>query len=128
MGELAEQGRRRKRGVRSARAGAGGGGALTSTKQTNYLWSVEHLQDLSKICARKWAHSRAWGVHLRGAVTRDARARGRAGCGAEHRQSSAHSAHRWAVARPAKSSTAEIRAHPDFRVKNIEKYVSLRST
>ena len=99
MGELAEQGRRRKRGVRSARAGAGGGGALTSTKQTNYLWSVEHLQDLSKICARKWAHSRAWGVHLRGAVTRDARARGRAGCGAEHRQSSAHSAHRWAVAR-----------------------------
>ena len=116
-----------KRGVQIARAGAGGGGALTSTKQTNYLWSVEHLQDLSKICARKWAHSRAWGVHLRGAVTRDARARGRAGCGAEHRQSSAHSAHRWAVARPAKSSTAEIRAHPDFRVKNIEKYVSLRS-
>ena len=65
-----------KRGVQIARAGAGGGGALTSTKQTNYLWSVEHLQDLSKICARKWAHSRAWGVHLRETVTQDARARG----------------------------------------------------
>ena len=56
-------------------------------------------------CARAWA-GRLWG-----------------GAPEELRPS----AHRWAVARPSKSSTAEIRAHPDFRVKNIEKYVSLRS-
>ena len=45
--------------------------------------------------------------------------------GRPHRQSALH----WAVARPPKFDlTAEIRAHPDFRVKTTEKYVSLRST
>ena len=55
-----------------------------------------------------------------------ARGAGRAGWGAA---APAERALHWAVARPPKFDlTAEIRAHPDFRVKNTEKYVSLRST
>ena len=57
---------------------------------------VQHFRALRKQVGRPQRNLSRWGgqaCNLRVAVTRDARARGRAGCGAGHRQSSAH--RRW---------------------------------
>ena len=102
--------------------------ARTSTQQYNNHCGLQHVCVVANGEVQRISRG---GVRcaLRAMATRDTCAGGaRRRWADSRRQSSAHSAHRWAVARPSKSSTAEIRAHPDFRVKNTEKYVSLRST
>ena len=84
----------RSKGHRKRSAG-GGGARTTAHRKTNQV-SVQHFRALRKQVWRPQRNQSRWGdqaCHLRVAVTRDARARGRAGCGAGHRQSSAH--RRW---------------------------------
>ena len=75
---------------------AGGGGARTTAHRKTNQVDVQHFRALRKQVWRPQRNQSRWGDQacpLRVAVTRDARARGRAGCGAGHRQSSAH--RRW---------------------------------